>query len=171
MMYKVRNIEKNPFFEIFFLQKRFTAAEPLVQEWLQIVNTTLGEEHPEAARILEKLAEIYGATGSLERQEECSRKALELRQKALGTEHPEFATNLADVLALQNKFDEASKLYSFVVNCLEDSLGTEHPDLIPIYEKYAAVLRKQNKETYAVELETQAIVLRVQHGLDFGDES
>ncbi|CAN0375782.1 unnamed protein product, partial [Phaeothamnion confervicola] len=46
-------------------------------------------------------------------------------------------------------------LYAFVVQCLEDSLGPEHQDLIPIYEKYANVLRKLNKETLAVEYETQ----------------
>lgn len=156
--------------EVFLVQKRHVQAEPVAQELLQIVNTTLGEGHPEAGRIWEKLAEIYGASGSHERQEECTRKAMELRQLALGTEHPEFAISLADVLVLQQKYDEASKLYGFVVSCLEDSLGNDHPDLIPIYEKYAQVLRKQNKEMYAVELETQVMVLRALHGLDFGDD-
>ena len=156
--------------DIYCQQKRYSQAEPLAQEWLQIVNTTLGEEHPEAGRVLEKLSEIYGASGNVDRQEECNRRALELRQKVLGVEHPDFATSLADLLVLQQKFDEAAKLYGFVAQCLEDALGQEHPDLIPVYEKYANVLRKLNKETLAVEYETQVMVMRVTHGLDFGDE-
>jgi hypothetical protein len=119
--------------------------------------------------VLESQARIYGAAGALEKQEECNRRALEVRRQALGTEHPDFATSLADLLCLQKKYEEASRLYSFVVNSLEESLGPESAELIPVYEKYAGVLRKLNREALAVELETQAMVMRVQHGLDFGD--
>lgn len=155
--------------DILCTQQRWSAAEPLTREWLSLVEATVGEHHPEAANVLETQARIYGAAGALEKQEECNRRALEVRRQALGTEHPDFATSLADLLCLQKKYEEASRLYSFVVSSLEESLGPESAELIPVYEKYAGVLRKLNRESLAVELETQAMVMRVQHGLDFGD--
>lgn len=156
--------------EILKTQERWSQAEPLTREWLQIVEATVGEAHPETARVLETQAFIYGKAGALEKQEECNRKSLELRRQALGTEHPDFAMSLADLLCLQKKYEEASRLYSFVVSSLEENLGSESAELIPIYEKYAGVLRKLNREALAVELETQAMVMRVQHGLDFGEQ-
>lgn len=155
--------------DILCTQQRWSQAEPLTREWLSLVEKTVGASHPEAAKVLETQARIYGAAGAIEKQEECNRKALEVRRQALGTEHPDFATSLADLLFLQKKYEEASRLYSFVVNSLEESLGPESAELIPVYEKYAGVLRKLNREALAVELETQAMVMRVQHGLDFGD--
>ena len=155
--------------EILKTQKRWSAAEPSTREWLGIVESSVGDGHPEYAKVLELQAEIYGNAGALEKQEECNRKALEVRRQALGTEHPDFATSLADLLILQKKYEEASRLYSFVVSSLEESLGPESAELIPVYEKYAGVVRKLNREALAVELETQAMVMRVQHGLDFGD--
>jgi len=155
--------------EILKTQQRWSAAEPLTREWLGVVDSTVGEAHPEYAKVLELQAVIYGNAGALEKQEECNRKALEVRRQALGTEHPDFATSLADLLILQKKYEEASRLYSFVVSSLEESLGPESVELIPVYEKYAGVLRKLNREALAVELETQAMVMRVQHGLDFGE--
>jgi tetratricopeptide (TPR) repeat protein len=155
--------------DILSKQDRWSAAEPLTREWMSLVETTCGEAHPEVAKILELQASIYGKAGALEKQEDCNRRALELRRQALGTEHPDFATSLADLLCLQKKYEEASRLYSFVVNSLEESLGSESSELIPVYEKYAVVLRKLNREALAVELETQAMVMRVQHGLDFGE--
>lgn len=156
--------------EILKTQKRWSAAEPITREWLAVVDSTVGDGHPEYAKVLELQAEIYGNAGAVEKQVECNRKALEVRRQALGTEHPDFATSLADLLILQKKYEEASRLYSFVVNSLEESLGPESAELIPVYEKYASVLRKLNREALAVELETQAMVMRVQHGLDFGDD-
>jgi tetratricopeptide (TPR) repeat protein len=156
--------------DILCTQQRWSAAEPLTREWLAVVEATVGETHPETAKVLETQARIYGAAGALEKQEECNRRALEVRRQALGTEHPDFAMSLADLLCLQKKYEEAGRLYSFVVSSLEENLGSESAELIPIYEKYAGVLRKLNKEALAVELETQAMVMRVQHGLDFGDQ-
>lgn len=155
--------------DILVIQGRFPMAEPLTREWLAVVDSSVGDAHPEFAKVLEMQARIYGSAGAVEKQEECNRKALEVRRQALGTEHPDFATSLADLLCLQKKYEEASRLYSFVVSSLEENLGPESAELIPIYEKYAGVLRKLNREALAVELETQAMVMRVQHGMDFGD--
>lgn len=162
-------VSLNAQIDILCVQQRWSAAEPLTREWMAVVEATVGDTHPEVAKILELQARIYGAAGALEKQEECNRRALEVRRQALGTEHPDFATSLADLLCLQKKYEEASRLYSFVVNSLEESLGPESAELIPVYEKYAGVLRKLNREALAVELETQAMVMRVQHGLDFGE--
>ena len=138
--------------DIYCVQKRYGQAEPIGKDWMSLVEDTLGAEHPEVCRPLERLAEIAGASGNSEKMEEYNRRALEIRHTALGTEHPDFATSLADLLCIQKRYDEAGKLYGFVVNCLEETVGPEAIELIPVYEKYAGVLRKLNKEAAAVEL-------------------
>ncbi len=150
-------------------QRKFGPAEPLAREWLQIIENTVGGDHPEAAAAYTQLADIYGAAGNREKQEEFHKQAMEIRHAALGTEHPDFATSLADLMMVQQKYEDASRLYNFVVNSLEENMGPEAAELIPVYEKYADCLKKLNRESTAVELETQAMVLRVMHGLDFGD--
>ena len=150
-------------------QERWSDAKPLAQTWLEIVAATVGAEHPEYANVLEIQAKIYGGAGALEWQEECNRKALEVRRQALGTGHPDFAVSLADLLFLQEDYEESSRLYRFVVTSIEEKLGPDSVKLIPVYEKYAVVLHKLNQPSLAVELETQVTVLRAQHGLDFGE--
>jgi len=153
----------------YLVQRKFGPAEPMAREWLNIIEETVGADHPEAAAAYTQLADIYGAAGNREKQEEFHKKAMEIRHAALGTEHPDFATSLADLLMVQQKYEDASRLYNFVVNSLEENMGSDAAELIPVYEKYANCLKKMNRESTAVELETQAMVLRVMHGLDFGE--
>ncbi|MBI3927405.1 MAG: tetratricopeptide repeat protein [Armatimonadetes bacterium] len=153
--------------EILLLQGKDDEAEPFVQEWIEVVEHTLGSEHPELADALTKLAEIRSKQEKPEEVVELHKRAMEIRHAALGTEHPDFAMSLGELLILQGNYEEAAKLYGFVVNSLEESLGPEAPELVPALERYAGILKQLGRESAAAQVETQAMVLRVQSGMDF----
>ena len=55
-----------------------------------------------------------------------------------------------------------------MVGCLERNLDDSDPLLIPIFENYTQVLKATGDEEKAAFFETRAMVMRVEHGLDFG---
>ncbi|WP_200867669.1 tetratricopeptide repeat protein [Acidithiobacillus thiooxidans] len=59
------------------------------------------------------------------------RRALEVREKVLGQEHPDTATslnNLAGLLQAQGKLTEAEPLFRRTLEIQEKALGPEHPN-------------------------------------------
>ncbi len=154
--------------EVLLLQGKNSEAEPLLKEWLTLVERTLGKGHVERAEILMRLTVILEERGDLEELIERLQEALTIRHTVFGTEHPTFAVTLAEMLRIEKKYGQAAELYDFVVTSLEKNLGEEDPLLIPILEKYAAVLDSSGRGEDAVEYETRALVMRAEHGLDFG---
>ena len=58
-------------------------------------------------------------------------RALQIREKALGPEHPDVATslnNLAVLYRAQGRYAEAEPLYQRALKIREKALGPEHPD-------------------------------------------
>ncbi|CAN0422393.1 unnamed protein product, partial [Ectocarpus sp. 13 AM-2016] len=58
-------------------------------------------------------------------------RAIAIREKALGPDHPDVASclkNLADPLQSQGKYDEAEPLYIRAIAIREKALGPDHPD-------------------------------------------
>ena len=61
---------------------------------LAIEQDKLGAAHPSLATTLSNLAELYRAIGRREEAIQFHRRALDLREKALGPNHPETAQSL-----------------------------------------------------------------------------
>ena len=71
-------------------------------------------------------------------------RALALREKALGPEHPDVATslnNLAELYEAQGQYARAEPLYQRALAIAEKALGPEHPNMATFRENYAASLR------------------------------
>lgn len=153
--------------ETYLMQSKFNEAEEHAVQWLAIAESTLGPEHVDVAMALTRLARIYEHQGKAEQVDESLKRAMDIRHQALGVEHPDFATALAELLRVRGNYDEAARLYGFVVTSLEEVLGHEAIELVPVFENYATVLSKLGKEDEAATYETQAMVIKVQHGLDF----
>ncbi len=151
----------------YLMQRKFDEAEEQAQKWLELAETVLGPEHLEAANAVFALAPVYENREEMDKVEECYRRAMEIRQRVLGVENPEFATSLAELLRVRGDYERSAELYSFVVTAMEEALGGDSVELIPVLENYAFVLKKLGREDEAVPYETQAMVMRVQHGLDF----
>jgi CHAT domain-containing protein len=86
----------------------YARAEPLYRQALEITKKALGESHPEYAKGLNNLAELYHSMGDYTRAEPLYRQALEITKKALGESHPDYALSLNNLAGLyQAKGDNA----------------------------------------------------------------
>jgi tetratricopeptide repeat protein len=158
----------NELTQVLLLQKEFERAKPLLEEWLVIVERTLGKQHAERAEVLVRAGQVCEALGKASKARALLQQAVTIRHNVFGTEHPTFAVTLAELMRVEDKPEQSADLYDFVVGCLEKNLVDDDPLLIPIFENYAKVLNAINNTEKAVTFETQAMVLRVKHGLDFG---
>ena len=69
-------------------QGRYTEAEPLFIQALEMWKKLLGPEHPNVATSLNNLAGLYESQGRYEEAEPLYIQALDMRKKLLGEEHP-----------------------------------------------------------------------------------
>ncbi len=93
-------------------------------------------------------------------------RALAIRERALGPEHPHVAASLNNLAVLydtQGRYAEAEPLYQRSLAIREKALGPEHPDVAQSLESYAALLRETGRADEAVELEARAKAIRAKY--------
>jgi tetratricopeptide (TPR) repeat protein len=94
-------------------------------------------------------------------------RALAIREKSFGADHPSTAASLNSLALLydsQGKYAEAEPLYKRALAIAEKTLGVEHPDVAIVLSSYAELLRKMNREAEAVKLESRAKNIRAKAG-------
>ncbi|MCH7910614.1 MAG: tetratricopeptide repeat protein [Candidatus Hydrogenedentes bacterium] len=82
---------------------------------------------------INNLALSLESTGHFEDAEPLYRQAMEITRKALGEEHPEFATNLnnlAGLLTSTSRHKDAEPLFRQAMEIRGKVLGEEHPDYV-----------------------------------------
>jgi tetratricopeptide (TPR) repeat protein len=83
--------------------------------------------------------------GKYDEAELLYRRALAIREKVLGPDHPDVAAslnNLATLLDKQGKYDEAEPLYRRALAIRKKVLGPDHPDVAASLNNLAALLHK-----------------------------
>ena len=60
----------------------------------------------------------------------------------------------------QERYEQAEAFYQRALKIREHVLGSEHPDVALVLEKYADLLRTTNRENEALELEARAKAIR-----------
>jgi len=104
----------------------------------------LGPTHPDVARDLNNLAELYRAQGKYADAEPLYQRALRIVEAALGPAHPHVVTslnNLALLYSTQGKYAEAEPLYQRSFWTLHNSLGPDHPSVRQVFANYQAFLK------------------------------
>ncbi|WP_370460823.1 tetratricopeptide repeat protein [Brasilonema octagenarum] len=145
-------------------QGLYALAQPWLEQCVSVVQSRLGEEHPDVAASYNNLALLYYFQGRYTNAEPLYIKALELRQRLLGEEHPDVANsynNLAELYRSQGRYTEAEPLY---INALElrlRLLGEEHPDIALSYNNLALLYYSQGRYTDAEPLLIKALELRL----------
>jgi tetratricopeptide (TPR) repeat protein len=93
-------------------------------------------------------------------------KALAIREKALGPEHPDVAASLnslAELYQAQGQYAKAEPLYDRALAILEGALGPEHPNVATCLENYALCLRAMDRSQEAEPLEARARAIRAKY--------
>jgi CHAT domain-containing protein/Tfp pilus assembly protein PilF len=144
-------------------QGRYTEAEPLYKQALELTKRTLGENHSDVASSLNNLAVLYQYQGRYTEAEPLYKQALELRKRTLGENHPDVArsfNNLAVLYQSQGRYTEAEPLYKQALELTKRTLGENHPDVATSLDNLAVLYQYQGRYTEAEPLYKQALELR-----------
>jgi CHAT domain-containing protein len=114
------------------------------------------------AHTLNNLAGVYEAQGKYADAEGLYRRALAIKEKALGADHPDVAQtlhNLALVYADQRKYADAEGLYRQALAIKEKARGADHPDVATTLNNLANVYEAQGKYADADGLYKRALMI------------
>ena len=111
------------------------------------------------------VAGLYQAQGQYQnaQAEPLCQKSLAIREKVLGSEHPDVATslnNLAGLYQEQGQFEKAEPLYQKSLEILEKALGLNHPNVATALINYAELLRKLYRFAEAEAMENRAQMIQ-----------
>jgi hypothetical protein len=116
-------------------------------------------EGEDMASVLTRAGSYRRMIGSYEAAEGMLRKAVRLRDKVLGAEHPSTLTSiniLGLVLQARGKRGEAEEMYRRALEGREKTLGLDHPSTLGSVNKLGGVLRAQGKHGEAEEMHRRA---------------
>ncbi len=146
----------------YFTEGRYSAAEPLYQQAIDLIQQQLGPEHPAVARAWSDLATVYAAQKRYDEAEALYLEALELRYSTYGENHPEVAVSLHDLgylYAVQSLWEEAEPLYIKALEMQERLLEDFHPDVVKSVTNLAHLYEAQQRYTVAEPLYQKALTL------------
>jgi CHAT domain-containing protein/Tfp pilus assembly protein PilF len=116
----------------------------------------------EAQRLNDRILGAFQA-GRYEEAIPLARQALELREKALGPDHPDVAqalNNLAALLHEKGDYEGAEPLCRRALAIREKALGPDHPDVALSLNNLAGVLREKGDYGGAELLDRRALAIR-----------
>ena len=122
-----------------------------------------GAEQLNTASALNLLGLLYAAQGRYADAEPVYKRALALREKALGLEHPSVGTslnNLAELYRLQGRLAEAEPLYKRDLAILEKTVGSHHQDVATSLNNLGLLLQKQQRVAEAETSFSRALTIK-----------
>ena len=133
------------------------ACKALIEQW----DMTL----PEAAQLLDDAGNYLKESAQYEQAEPLFQRALDIRERVLGPEHPDTATslnNLASLYRNQGKYEQAEPLYQRALAIRERVLGPITPTRPPASTIWQYSTRNQGKYEQAEPLYQRALAIREQ---------
>ena len=141
-------------------QGRYSEAEPLYLQALEIHRRSLPEDHPDLAINLNNLALLYEFQGRYSEAESLFLQALEIHRRSLPEDHPSLANrlnNLAGLYESQGRYSEAEPLYLQALEIDRRSLPEDHPSLANCLNNLAGLYEFQGRYSEAEPLFLQAV--------------
>ncbi len=120
-------------------------------------------EFEEAAGLLNEAGTYQYERALYSEAETMFRRALEIKEKSLGKDHPDVAmslNNLAGLYHTQGKYAEAEPMYRRALEICEKSLGTDHPDVATSLNNLAELYRVQGKYDKTETMYRRALEIR-----------
>ena len=142
---------------------RYDEAVPLAKRALAIYEKALGSAHPDVAKSLNNLADLYDTKGDYGRAEPLYQRALAIREKVLGPEHPDVANSLNNLALLyyrKRDYRRAEPLFQRALAIHEKALGGEHPSVATSLDNLAELYRVKGDYGRAEPLSQRALAIR-----------
>ncbi|KAI8674483.1 hypothetical protein NCS57_00346200 [Fusarium keratoplasticum] len=138
---------------------------PTCQLLLPHIESVLEEKPPDEdlqnwACLLTSCAYYMLTVGNYTAAEKLGRKAVEIRAKVLGEEHPSTLASMANLASTfwnQGRWKEAEELEAQELEICSRVLGEEHPDTLASMANLASTFRKQGRWKEAEELQAQEL--------------
>lgn len=121
-----------------------------------------GMAFAEAARLVNQAGCYLYERGEYGEAEPLFKYALAIRERVLGSQHPDTAqslNNLAELYRIQRRYNEAEPLYRQALTIDEKELGLEHPDTAIDLNNLALLLDGQGKFAEADPLFRRALAI------------
>jgi len=160
---EVRWNELNVQVDHLYQQGKYAEAIPLAQESQRIAEAAFGSEHPNTAKSVNNLAELYYYQGRYAEAEPLFQRALAIKEKALGPDHPDVATSLNNLALLykeQGRYAAAEPLFERALNIDEKALGQAHPNVATDLNNLAVLYDEQGRHAAAEPLYRRALAIR-----------
>jgi tetratricopeptide (TPR) repeat protein len=129
---------------------------------LTIDEQSLGKDHPDVARDLNNLAQLYKATNRLKEAEPLMKRALAIDEASFGKDHPDVAIDLNNLALLYqdtNRLKEAEPLMKRALAIGEASLGKDHPKVAIRLNNLAQLYKATNRLKEAEPLMKRALAI------------
>jgi tetratricopeptide (TPR) repeat protein len=146
-------------------QGKYTKAEPLFKQSLEIRERQLGIDHPDVADSLNNLALLYEYQDKYSEAEPLLMRSLKIWERQLGVIHPFVAAslnNLAELYRSQGKYSEAEPLYLRSLEIWKRQLGNEHSDVAKSLNNLAKLYKAQGKYSEAEQMFMRSLKIREQ---------
>ena len=141
---------------------KYQEAIAVAGRYVEAAKKKHGEDHPDYATAISRLAQLLKATNRLAEAEPLMRRALAIDETSSGPEHPKVAirlNNLAQLLKVTNRLAEAEPLYRRALAIDEKSLGPEHPNVATDLNNLALLLKATNRLAEAEPLYRRALAI------------
>jgi len=148
--------------------------EKTLRQTLQDKEKAIGPEHPDVAKVLNKLADCYAKQQQYSNSATLRTRALRIEEKTLGPEHPDVAkvlNKLADCYAKQQQYSNSAPLRTRALRIEEKTLcqtlqdkekvlGCEHPGLLKTLDHLAYWYVERERYSDAELLYTRALAIQ-----------
>ena len=149
----------------------YPEAQRQLERAVELRRRTLGEDHPDTLRSLDKLAVLYWRQGKYAQAEPLFSKILDKRSRVLGPQNPETLDAMESLALLykdQGRYPQAEPLYTKVLELQRRVLGEENPGTLETTERLALLYLDEGKYALAEPLyikvtELQRRVLGEEH--------
>ncbi|WP_434384894.1 tetratricopeptide repeat protein [Melittangium boletus] len=124
----------------------YPEAQAILQHILPLLESRLGENHPELAPVLNCLASLAYELGDYAQSQKAHERALKIIEDSSGRNHPDVASvlsNLANTYMEQGLYAKAEPLFERAVAISESALGPSNPSLISSLGSLAILYARQ----------------------------
>ena len=143
-------------------QGKYSEAEPLYLDALEMRRRLFTGDHPNVATSLNNLAVLYYSQGKYSEAEPLYLDALEMTKRLFTGDHPDVASilnNLASLYDSQGRYSEAEPLYLDALEMRKRLFTGDHPDVASSLNNLAGLYNNQGKYSEAEPLYLEALAM------------